>query len=484
MGTHENPGRGIRRFALSGIRMRLLVSFVLLLALATAGSVIVVRAILIHRLDERIDAEIVQEGRELQQLARGNDPDTGTPFAGRVRRIFEVFLARNIPSRYEAQLTFVDGDPYLRSRRVVPYRLDKDAALVDRWASVERSDRGRIDTPAGPVEFLALPLQAEGETEGVFVVAIFRDIAMAEVAPAIAGAAGVGIIVLLFGSILAWRVADRILGPVARVTALARGISETDLRRRIDVSEKDEIGRLVHTLNEMLDRLEKAFSAQRRFVDDAGHELRTPITIIQGQLDVLGDDPEDRRRTLEVVMDELDRMSRFVNDLLLLARAERPDFLNLDTLDVEKLTDEMQRKASSLGPRRWRVDALGRGRIVGDRQRLTQAVMQLAQNATQHTDEGDEIGLGSAVQDGEARFWVRDTGRGIAPEEHDRIFDRFGRGGRSRDQGDGAGLGLSIVQAIATAHHGRVELESGLGEGSTFTLVLPVDQPIVSEGDG
>ncbi|HWL65025.1 MAG TPA: HAMP domain-containing sensor histidine kinase, partial [Actinomycetota bacterium] len=406
---------------------------------------------------------------------------TGRPFDGRVRRIFEVFLERNIPARHEAQLTYVDGQPYLRSRSVVPYRLDQDETLTQRWANIEESDRGQVDTPGGPIEYLAVPVRSEGETAGVFVVAVFRELWLDEIDPAIVGAAGVGAIVVLIGSFLAWRLADRILGPVEKVTEAARGISESDLRGRIEITGADEIARLAQTFNEMLDRLERAFSTQRRFIDDASHELRTPITVIQGQLDVLGDDPEDRRKTLEIVMDELERMSRFVTDLLLLARADQPDFLALGSVDVSTLSEEVFTKAQSLAPRDWRMDDIGRGLMIGDRQRLTQALIQLAQNAVQHTHEGDVISMGSSVSDGHVRFWVSDTGPGIPPSEQSHIFDRFHRGHPRTASSEGAGLGLSIVRAIAEAHHGRVDLNSRLGEGSSFSIVLPVDQPEPSE---
>jgi signal transduction histidine kinase len=333
-----------------------------------------------------------------------------------------------------------------------------------------------VDTPQGPVDYLAVPLRSDGKPRGVFVAAIFRDLERTETDPAIIGAAGVGAATLLIGSFLAWRMATMVLTPVKEVRDTALSISESDLRGRIDIQGEDEIAQLASTFNEMLDRLESAFAAQRRFIDDAGHELKTPITIIRGQLEVMGDDPEDRRRTLRLVMDELDRMSRFVNDLLLLARAERPDFLNLETVDVATLTDELRTKASSLGRRHWTVDNIGVGRIVADRQRLTQAVMQLAENATQHTGDGDHIALGSMVVNGEARFWVSDSGPGLSEDEQARVFDRFHRG-RGARRSDGAGLGLSIVRAIAAAHHGRVELRSSPGEGATFTVMIPVDQP-------
>ena len=460
---------------LSSIRLRLLAWFVVLLTLASAVSVLVVRQVLLNGLAERIDRELVQETKELRALAGGIDPETGQPFGGRIRKIFATYLERNFPSRNEALVTFVNGRPYLRSRRVVPYRLDKDPELVARWGDLTEPDRGTAETPAGTIEFLAVPLNANDETRGVFVVAFFKDLEQSETDSAIAGAAGTGIFVLIVGSLLAWRLAEMILAPVRKVRRTARAISESDLSRRIEVTGKDEISELASTFNEMLDRLETAFTAQKKFIDDASHELRTPITIIRGHLETLEADPEDRARTVQLLLDELERMGRLVDDLVLLARSERPDLLDFDLVDVRSLTDELHAKASGLGNREWVLAERGTGSVVADRQRITQAVMQLAQNAYQHTKEGDRIELGSSVNTGHARFWVRDSGPGIAPADQERIFKRFARAG-ARKSGS-AGLGLSIVQAIATAHHGNVSVHSKPGEGATFELLIPVDQP-------
>jgi len=159
-----------------------------------------------------------------------------------------------------------------------------------------------------------------------------------------------------------------------------------------------------------------------------------------------------------------------------LAQADEPHFLELGPVNVADLTSELERKASALGRRKWRIEASGRGIIVADRYRLTQAVVELAQNAVQHTEEDAEITLGSSVAPGEARFWVRDSGPGIPPEDQERIFDRFVRGSNGTRAG-GAGLGLAIVRAIAAAHEGRVEVESSPEGGSTFTIAVPTDQP-------
>jgi two-component system, OmpR family, sensor kinase len=488
--TEPAPGSGAssrRRAVLAStrrlfasFRFRVLAGYVGLLAVATAVSIVIAREALERRLDKRIDEALVQESRELRQLARGNDPETGEPFGGDVERVFQVFLARNVPSPNEALLTFVEGEPFMRSEQVVPYRLDRDAGLVERWSSVTRSDRGGVETPAGHVEYLAVPVVLDSATRGVFVAAIFRDRETGEVDDALRVAAGVGLAMLLVGSVLAWLLADRVLRPVKAVTDTARSISGGDLSRRIPESGHDEIGVLAETFNDMLTRLEAVFERQQRFVDDAGHELRTPITIVRGHLELLEDDPDQRRETLALVMDELDRMGRIVNDLLTLAKWEQPDFLAPAEVEVGALMDDVLAKASALGRRDWKLDAQADAAIVADRQRLTQALMQLAQNAVQHTDDGDEIGLGAHVSEQEVRLWVRDTGPGIPFDEQAHVFDRFYRAGEPR-RTEGAGLGLSIVLAIARAHAGRLDLSSVPGSGATFTIVLPTRPDVEDE---
>jgi two-component system, OmpR family, sensor kinase len=224
----------------------------------------------------------------------------------------------------------------------------------------------------------------------------------------------------------------------------------------------------------MLDRLERAFDEQRRFLDDAGHELRTPLTIVLGNLELLPDDPQERRETVDLLMDELERMCRIVHDLLLLAKREQPDFLELSTVDVGALTDELATKAAGLAQGELIVESRGQGRVIGDRQRLTEAMLQLAENAAKHGGEG-LIRIGTSVDIDEARLWVRDEGEGIPPEAQERIFERFQRAGDG-SRVAGSGLGLAIVKAIAEAHGGRVQVESATGRGTTFTIVIPVDQ--------
>jgi signal transduction histidine kinase len=388
----------------------------------------------------------------------------------------------DLPEPAETVLTFVDGRPYLREvgSETDPRPMEFETAIAQGWGMLDEPARGTVTTPTGLFEYIAQPV-GTGEHRGVYVVALFRAAEMEEVNRTVSAATGVALIALVVGSILAWRQASSVLRPVASVTSTAHTISETDLSRRLPVRGDDEIARLAATFNGVLDRLESAFMTQRAFLDDAGQELRTPITVITGQLELLEDDPERRRATLRLVMDELDRMTRIVNDLLLLAKAQQTDFLRLDTVDVAMLTDEVQSKAGNLGDRRWEADATGHGAIVGDRQRLTEALMQLADNAVKHTPTGGAIAIGSSVSEGTASFWVRDEGTGIALSEQERIFARFSRAGA---RGEGAGLGLAIVRAIAEAHHGSVSVQSATGKGATFTITVPVDQPLPADDGG
>jgi two-component system, OmpR family, sensor kinase len=282
----------------------------------------------------------------------------------------------------------------------------------------------------------------------------------------------VGIAVVAIGSVLSWAAAGRVVAPVRELTRTARSISDTDLNKRITVRGSDEVALLAQTFNGMLDRLEEAFTAQRRFAQDAGHELRTPITVVRGHLELMGDDPRERADTMPLVMSELERMDRIVNDLLLLAKAGQPGFVERAPVDLAALTEEIHAKATAIADRDWRLVEIGNGEFLLDRQRVTQAMMQLASNAAWHAAGEGPIEIGSSSDRRNVRLWIRDHGPGIPQAAQERIFDRFMRGDASRHT-DGSGLGLSVVKAIAEGHGGTVELESRPHVGATFTIVLP-----------
>jgi signal transduction histidine kinase len=457
---------------IASARARILASYLILLLFSTVVGLVALREVLLARAGERVDDALVQETEEFRRLARvGRDPRTGQPFGGDVRAIFDVFLSRNVPGEGEAFFTFVGGRLYDTSfaPRVRSLRLPDVERLADAGSGgeLEAADGRRI-------RYLAVPVTG-GRRPAVFAVAIDLSSELDEVNDDLRVAAGVFIGVLLLASLLAWVVAGRVLAPLRVLRDTARSISETDLTRRIPVDGEDELADLARTFNAMLERLDAAFASQKAFISDAGHELRTPITIIRGHLELLGDDPQERRETIELVTDELDRMGRLVNDLLLLAKAQRPDFLQPEPLDMDDFTRELFAKASTLAQRDWRLAGVAPGRIVADRQRLTQAVMNLSQNAVAHTADNDAVELGSRLENGTVRLWVRDTGPGVAEADRERIFERFARAEGAGNEG--AGLGLAITRAIAQAHGGRVELDSRPGGGALFTVIIPSTPP-------
>ena len=436
------------RLRLRSARLRILASYLVLLLFSTVVGTIALREVLNARAGERVDDALVQESEEFRRLARdGRDPRTGERFGNDVGAIFEVFLQRNVPGEGEAFYTYIGGD-FFDARFASGLRAIR-IAEIDAAAIATESVVGEAELEDGRrVRYLAVPVRAGGDASGVFAVAIDLTSELEEVNDALQVAAGVGIGVLLLASLLAWVVAGRVLAPLRDLRDTARSIGESDLTGRIAVEGDDELAGLARTFNEMLDRLETAFASQKAFISDAGHELRTPITIIRGHLDVMGDDPEERRETLELVRDELDRMGRLVNDLLLLARAE--------PARLPPARDARPRRpdprAVRQGLRRWpsatgASAAVGSGRIVADRQRLTQALMNLSQNAVAHTHEGDAVELGSQLANGDVRLWVRDTGPGVPEHEQARIFERFARAERLRQPRRRRGAG--------TRHHTR-----------------------------
>jgi two-component system OmpR family sensor kinase len=466
-----------RRRLFSSARARILASYLILLLFSTAVGTIVLREVLLARAGERVDDALVQEIDEFRRLASvGQNPETAEPFGDDIRAIFDVFLERNVPAEAETFYTYVEGERY--DARWGPNLEERRLEPIDALSSIATTQRGEFEhEDETRFRYVAVAVEdTQGRPRGVFAVVIDLSNELDEVNEALQIAVGVNIGVLVLASMLAWVIAGRVLQPLRLLRDTARSISETDLTRRIPVEGDDELADLARTFNEMLDRLEEAFASQKSFISDAGHELRTPITIIRGHLDVMGDDPEERRETLDLVRDELDRMSRLVNDLLLLAKATRPDFLQPETVDLDDLTRELFAKASALAQRDWRLASVGTGRIVVDRQRITQAVMNLSQNAVTHTLNGDAVELGSELRNGRVRLWVKDTGPGVPGHEQARIFERFVRLDRA-PAGEGAGLGLAITRAVAEAHGGRVALDSRPGGGARFTVIIPTEPP-------
>jgi signal transduction histidine kinase len=243
----------------------------------------------------------------------------------------------------------------------------------------------------------------------------------------------------------------------------------------------DEVRVLAEAFNRMLDRLSEAFASQREFVADASHELRTPLTVISGQLEVLAaqENPssEEVNRVERLVRAEITRVSRLVDDLLVLAQAERTDFLRVENVDLRPFVTDLWDGLTLTAQRRFELGSIVDGSLQADPDRLAQALRNLARNAIEHTTEPEGLVRLDVKPLGpdRIRFEVSDDGPGIPVHERERVFERFHRtdSGRTRATG-GAGLGLAIVRAIAEAHKGTVRVtDASNGRGAAVELVLP-----------
>ncbi len=267
--------------------------------------------------------------------------------------------------------------------------------------------------------------------------------------------------------------------PLEDIAAVARQITRADdLSRRVpDTGRQDEIGDLTHALNQTLERLENLFKTQQRFLADVSHELRTPLTIIRGNVDLMKRMEVADPVFLDDILAEIERMTRLVNDLLLLVRADVGSVrIMREPVEFETVFLDVYRQVANLEqPVKLYLDEVDQALVVGDRDRLRQLILNLVDNALKYTPAGGEVHLGLTKSADSVHFYVRDTGIGIAPDEVGHIFDRFYRvdKARSRAQG-GTGLGLSIAKSIVEAHQGEIRVESKVGQGTTFFVTLPL----------
>ena len=329
----------------------------------------------------------------------------------------------------------------------------------------QRLNLGTMQVVVGGGEPLTLVDRAQNGVAGAFVLA--------------------GIIVLILALLASYLAGARVSAPLRRMAQVATRVDAGDLGPRMEISNGsgrvDEVRVLSEAFNRMLDRLSEAFASQREFVADASHELRTPLTVIRGQLEVLAaqEHPSSAEvtRVERLAQAEIARISRLVDDLLVLAQAERNDFLQTEAIELGPFVTDLWDGVSLTAHRRFELGTIVDGTLDADPDRLAQALRNLARNAIEHTAENDGlVHLDvSALAPDRIRFVVRDDGPGIPAAERERVFERFHRidSGRTRATG-GAGLGLAIVRAIAEAHRGTVRVrDSHNGRGAEIELVLP-----------
>lgn len=467
--------RSASAFAGLSVRTRITVAVALLTGLALSGAGLLVFALESARIENEVADQVEQELQEFSRLEQeGKDPATTEPFDD-VSQLIDLFLSRNVPDDDELLVGYWDDAPRVRSGRHLGLVNSTEFREIVASRLGPGGSELMHDPTFGEVLVTVQPVR-NNTTSGALVIANFVRDERDELnrvmrTYAIVGALSLGLIT----AVAAWQ-AGRLLAPLRTLRETAQSITESDLSQRIPAKPgNDDITALTRTVNEMLDRLDSAFTGQRQFLDDAGHELKTPLTILQGHLELVDTaNQEEVEATRELLLDEVDRMSRLVNDLTLLAKTDRPDFFTFEPVNIAPFTETVLDKVRGLAPRDWKVDESAHFMATIDPQRITQALVQLAQNAVKHTREGDQIAIGSSIDSRRGlRLWVRDTGAGVRDEDKEHIFERFARS--VVPSGDeGFGLGLSIVRAIATAHGGAVHVEDAVPPGARFVLTLPV----------
>lgn len=463
-------GTTIKERLTSSLRARVVAWTTIVVLISLVAVMILMRSFYLGQVTDTANNAVEQEADEFSQFANeALNPETGERFRS-PQRLIETYMSRQIPDSDENMFGFVDG-------RII--QMDFSNIEGDHPAPVAHDGllvHEILNSPnnSGVFEGTHWARVQVGEDD-YFAILYHTEEARARVANNMAWITVISLVGLIAAMIMAWIVSGQIVAPIRRLQRVASSISNSDLTQRVPVKSSDELGQLACTFNDMLDRIEVAYRDQRQFVDDAGHELRTPITVVRGQLELLPfSSEEDKAKSIHLCLAELDRMARMVNDLLTLAVADSGDFVQLEKTDLSELMIAIDDKASIINDRARLVE-VAEGEVMADPERITEAILELYGNALKYSDTEVELGssLHGSGKSQVVRFWVRDRGEGISKKKQDKLFERFTRGDDRGTRPDGAGLGLSIVRAIGEAHGGRAYVESTEGLGSIFGIEIP-----------
>jgi len=339
-----------------------------------------------------------------------------------------------------------------------------------------------VSTGGVHLRVLSIPLSSPRGTSGVLQVAVsqaYLDITQDTLATVLVV---ITLFAMLVTALISWSATGKTLRPLDTVTRVAKQIVQADdLSRRIPEGEveDDEIGSLINAYNSSLERVEKLFHAQRRFLADVSHDLRTPLTVIKGNVSLMRKMKKADEESMQQIDQEVDRLTRLVGDLLLLAQAETGNLdLDLQPLELDQLVKEVFNQIKLLARKKvtLKLEELDPVVVLGDRDRLKQVLLNLTGNAIQYTPSEGIVSIALRKMETQAQLIVTDTGLGIPEEDLPHIFERFYRGEKSRTHSatSGFGLGLSITYWIVQNHGGTITVESKVGQGSTFCVWLPL----------
>src|ERR1043166_1865727 len=395
-----------------------------------------------------------------------------------IEKANEVVLAQMVfPNRY-VQVTDTSGHVVATSSNV-----NKGGLIVAKETLIEAKQRGTAFTILNNLRLAVVPMSPNKELGFAMVAEPLSVIEEALRRLRRDFFAGVPLI-LAFASIGGYFLARKSLAPIALMDRQTRDITAEKMQSRLDeMNQRDELGGLATTINDLLSRLESSFREQQRFVADASHELRTPLAILRGETDVALTQPrslDEYKSSLMLIKDEAERLSRIVEDLFILARQPfEARAIKKEPMNLREIVGECARAAQVLAAQKdlhLTVDAKSPVTLTGDDDLLRRLVLNLLDNAVKYTPEGGEISVKLTQQNGTALMIVSDSGIGIPQRDLPHVFDRFYRVDKARSRAlGGAGLGLSIADWIVKAHGGELRVQSAPGKGSAFTVELPLN---------
>ncbi len=459
-------------WARQGIVRRLMIVHVVLMGVLMSGVLVVASQAVDAIQLASLESDLAEEPQEFHTAA------VTRPAGQSLQDFASAYVSLHTGARL---LVALDGGGLFASPNTASLRTTPQ---IEGWLRTPPSTPMLATVHAGQTDYRVLvsPIVLDSRQVGVLIAAgnlgHLRDESRGLVAITAAEAAAA--LLLALGS--SYLLLRRLLSRVDSITAAAAGIDREQLGRRVNLEgPEDEVGRLARTFDRMLARLESSFDAQRNLLSDVSHQLRTPLTVVRGHLEVLRrngmGNPADVQQTVDVVLDEMEEMGTQVDQLLLLGRATEPDFVDAEEVDLRSLMADVFEASQILAPRRWKLGPVPDVVVSVDRVKLRGALLNLADNAVNATGPDDTITFG-ATANGSVALTVTDTGHGVPLEDQEKIFDRFERGTERRRGGRGAGLGLAIVKAVADAHGGRAELHSRPGGGSVVSVVLPPERVV------
>jgi len=370
--------------------------------------------------------------------------------------------------------------------RSTPFLAD---SRVQRWfvAPPASTTASAMSIHGTTYEVVASPIRVGESTVGTYIAATDLSQFVAERRRVLGLSVGEAAIALAVGVMSAYLLLRSLLRRIGRITTTADEIGSGTLEQRFgEQTDTDEVGALARTFDAMLDRLDSAMRSQRRLLSDVSHQLRTPVTVARGHLEVLNreqhSDNAAVRDTLELVIDELDHMTGLIERLMTLGRAMEPDLLKMERIELDEFVPSLLDSARVLAPRRFTLGTVPRVALLADRQQLRGAILNLLDNAVHATQDGDAIALGAAedARTGVVRIAVEDAGIGIPEPQQHAALERFSRPG-ARDAG-GSGLGLAIAKAVAIAHGGSIEIDRSRSLGGALVAIVLPASCVVREG--